>query len=193
MITRHGETEENREGVFMGQLQGKLSKEGIEQAKKLALRLKDEKIDFIYSSDLKRAVDTAREIARFHKNTPLELNVLLRERHLGEYQGKRKIDFGWNPKDLRASLIEPKEGETKKQMFDRGKLFLDKILEKHKDDNVLVVGHNGINKTIVAAIIGKTHDELKEIEPQGNAEVSIFEIKGKEHKIIVQNCNKHLK
>ncbi len=48
IITRHGETEENIAGIMMGHLQGKLSATGIEQAKKVALRLKDEKIDFIF-------------------------------------------------------------------------------------------------------------------------------------------------
>ena len=67
IITRHGETEENKAGIIQGHLPGHLSEAGIEQAKKVAFRLKDEKINFIYSSDLDRAADTAKEIA-FQKN-----------------------------------------------------------------------------------------------------------------------------
>jgi len=64
IIVRHGETEENKKGIVMGHLPGKLSQEGINQIKKVALRLKDEKIDFIYSSDLTRASDTGLLILR---------------------------------------------------------------------------------------------------------------------------------
>lgn len=72
IITRHGETEENKAGIIQGYLPGHLSKTGIEQAKKVVLRLKDEKIDFIYSSDLDRAANTAKEIAKFHPDVPIE-------------------------------------------------------------------------------------------------------------------------
>jgi len=54
IFVRHGETEENKAKIVQGQKHGKLSEEGLEQAKKVAERLKDEKIDFIYSSDLDR-------------------------------------------------------------------------------------------------------------------------------------------
>ena len=70
----------------MGHNPGKLSSLGIEQARKLAERLKDEKIDVIFSSDLARAADTAKEIAKFHPNIPLELTKDIRERFLGEIQ-----------------------------------------------------------------------------------------------------------
>ena len=90
ILTRHGETEENKIGIMQGHLPGKLSAEGIEQAQKLALRLKDEKIDFIYSSDLARASDTAKEIASFHPHAPIKFVEDLRERNLGEFQGKKK-------------------------------------------------------------------------------------------------------
>ncbi|GBE19836.1 glucosyl-3-phosphoglycerate phosphatase [archaeon BMS3Abin17] len=68
ILVRHGETEENKRREIMGQKQGTLSSLGIEQAKKVAQRLKDEKIDYIFSSDLARASDTAKEIHKFHQN-----------------------------------------------------------------------------------------------------------------------------
>ncbi|MEJ2267962.1 MAG: histidine phosphatase family protein [Nanoarchaeota archaeon] len=80
IIVRHGETEENLKKIWQGHLQGKLTKKGIEQAKKLANRLKDEKLDVIFSSDLDRASDTAKEIAKFHSEVPIYLVEDLRER-----------------------------------------------------------------------------------------------------------------
>ena len=85
IITRHGETEENKAGIIMGHLHGTLSENGKEQAKKVALRLKEEKIDAIYSSDLARSSDTAKEIAKYHPKTPLIFAKDLREKYLGKY------------------------------------------------------------------------------------------------------------
>jgi len=72
IITRHGETEENKNRIIQGHIDGTLSQLGLEQAKKLAERLKDEKIDLIFSSDLGRALNTAKEVAKFHKDIPLD-------------------------------------------------------------------------------------------------------------------------
>ena len=59
IIVRHGETIENQAKILQGHLPGTLSNKGIEQAKTIALNLKQEKIAAIYSSDLARAADTA--------------------------------------------------------------------------------------------------------------------------------------
>ncbi len=71
-------------------------------------------------------------------------------------------------------------------MYDRAKKFLFEILEKHKNDTVLFVGHNGIDKTLIALITGKS------IESLGNTSVNIFEIDESGHKVHVLNCTKHL-
>lgn len=194
IITRHGETEENKAGIVQGHLPGKLSILGINQAKKVALRLRDEKIDFIFSSDLARTSDTAKEIARFHPNVPIKFIKNLRERNLGELQGKKKSDLGLDQNDFIASLFGTIEGgETIGQLFNRAEKFLNKIISKHYQDTVLFVGHNGINKALIAVITGKKHENIREIENQHNTCVNVFEIdQDKNHKIHIYNCIKHL-
>ena len=70
ILVRHGESIANAEGVSQGNkdewIDTHLSKKGKEQADKVAQRLKNEKIDIIYSSDLKRAKETAEAINKFH-------------------------------------------------------------------------------------------------------------------------------
>ncbi len=88
LITRHGETKENVKGIVQGHLHGNLTEKGIHQAEKLALRLKNEKIDHIYSSDLRRAADTAKLIAKYHPDTPLEFVKELREKTKVVFKGK---------------------------------------------------------------------------------------------------------
>lgn len=53
ILTRYGRTIKNDKQILQGHMQSRLSAEGIEQARKLARRLKNEEIDIIYSSDLK--------------------------------------------------------------------------------------------------------------------------------------------
>jgi broad specificity phosphatase PhoE len=192
IITRHGETEENVAGIIQGHLPGKLSSLGIKQAEKVALRLKKEKIDFIFSSDLARASDTAKEIAKYHPQTPIEFVKDLRERNLGEFQGKKKTDFGWKVQDHKAVFIKPKNGETMKELYNRAENFLHEIISKHHNDSVLFVGHNGINKALVAVITGKKYEDIKEINNQQNTSINIFEIdENRNHKILCLNCVKH--
>lgn len=114
IITRHGETEENRAGILQGHLPGTLTDKGITQAKKLAQRLKDEKIDHIYSSDLARAADTAELIAEYHPNTPLDMIEELRERDAGELEG---TDIA----DIDDDLTEFPSAESTSELYERAK------------------------------------------------------------------------
>ena len=88
IITRHGQTKENKAKILQGQIEGELSELGKEQAKKVAERLKNEQIDYIFSSPLARAKNTAEEIIKFHVGKPFELRDELKELHMGELQGK---------------------------------------------------------------------------------------------------------
>ena len=192
-MTRHGETIENKAGIIQGHLPGKLSEEGIEQAQKVALRLKDEKIGFAFSSDLARSSDTAKVIMQFHKDTPIEFTQDLRERFLGEIQGKKKSEIGLGEKHYASAMDNLDDAETLKHMFNRAKSFLDNVLKDHPDDTVLFVGHNGINKALVAVIQGKTFEDIPKSENHKNTSISIFEIrKDNKHKVHLLNDVEHL-
>ncbi len=190
LITRHGETEENAKRILMGSLHGKLSKWGGEQAKKLAERLKRENFDCIYSSDLKRSADTTKEIAKYHPDAPVIFTPELRERYLGDFQGKTDLDCGF---DIHKDKFpQPPNGETGKQLVERAKKFFNAILQKHKNQSVLIVGHNGINRALIAVITGRTHKDMPEIENLKTTSVCVFEVDEKGHKVHTFNCIKHL-
>lgn len=59
LVVRHGETKENVDRVIQGQLDTDLNERGRDQARRTAEALKDERIDEIYSSPLKRAKDVS--------------------------------------------------------------------------------------------------------------------------------------
>ena len=70
IIVRHGESEWNRIHRYQGQLDAPLSDLGLRQAEALAERLKNETIDYIYSSQLQRAALTAQAISRQNAGLP---------------------------------------------------------------------------------------------------------------------------
>ncbi len=192
IITRHGETEENKNKILQGHLPGNLSELGIEQAQKLALRLKNEKIDAIFSSDLARASDTARLISKYHKGVPLILVEELREKDLGEFSGE-----SWDTISDFNELIDNDSGfhgvETRKSVELRVKKLLDSVYLKYKNSNVLFVAHNGTNKILMRIIMKEANLNHEDLVDQHNTSVTIFEIKkDKNHKLQIFNCAKHL-
>jgi len=193
IITRHGETIENQRGIIQGHLPGTLSPKGIEQAENLAERLKEEKLDKIFSSDLARSADTTKIILKYHKEVPVEFTKELRERNLGELQGKRKELLGIDKNKLVGDYLSNKEGETSEQMFERGKILIAKLINNFPEKNILLVGHNGINKAIILSLLGKSLENIREIESQKNTAVTIINIKNDRITMKIHNCTKHLK
>lgn len=86
IIVRHGETDYNVRSVIQGHLDIPLNKKGIEQADMAAEVLKKETIDVFFSSDLQRALVTAKKTARHH-NKEVVVTTSLRERRFGKLEG----------------------------------------------------------------------------------------------------------
>jgi broad specificity phosphatase PhoE len=196
IITRHGETEENVKNILMGNLlPGKLSDEGKEQAERLAKRLSKEKIDIIYSSDLARASDTAREVAKYHEGTPLKLTKEIRECDFGSFQGK-------SMKDVRAKFLDrlenfdfsPVGGESDEDLFIRAERFLERIIKGYLHDTVLVVTHEIFKKVLICFIMKRDSSHLKKMDIMGNTSISILDVdENRNHRIHIINCTEHLK
>jgi broad specificity phosphatase PhoE len=184
-LTRHGETVGNKKKILEGgRLHGRLSNLGFEQAKKLAIRLKDEKFNYIYSSDLKRAKDTVKEIAKFHPNVAIKFTKDLREIDLGDFTGKYFDEVDWNN--------QPKNLETRKKLQRRAMKFINKLCKQHKNQSILIIAHANFNKALITGILGKGVSAMDEID-QKNTCVNIIEIKeDKNHIIHLLNCVKHL-
>jgi broad specificity phosphatase PhoE len=152
-IVRHGQTDWNLEGRYMGRTDIKLNDIGIEQAKKIYNELKDIKFDIVFSSPLKRAYMTAQIIC----NNDIIKDSRIIERCNGELEGKLKsnykeyIDFA-DPKESKYG-IEPLL--TFRRRIDN---FLDEIMTKYKNKNVLIVTHGGVSIYIKCYFEGEPHD-----------------------------------
>ncbi len=177
ILVRHGETEENRVGIIQGHLPGRLSKEGKQQVRELALRLKEENLDYIYSSDLARCIKTAKEILKFHPSTELRLSPELREQGKGKLEGKLEIDL----KKLQEKSKEewgqfrPKNGESGQDVWNRVVKFYQKVKREHQKQSVLIVSHGGPIRCLLTYLHKEPIQDSIKYKPQNTA-ISVIKI-----------------
>ncbi len=197
ILIRHGESEANANRIHQGQtIDTGLSKKGKEQAKKVAKRLVNEKIEAVYSSDLKRAMETAKFIADSH-NLKAIPDKRLREFDLGEliYFKDMWKKFGEHRKKESKKLgiaeykVKNPRGESEWDHTRRIRSFL-KELPNHKG-TIAIVAHGGTNKIFIGKISKVRREDIYKIE-QHNTCVNIIEKKGKKFEVILVNCSKHL-
>lgn len=193
ILARHGETEENLAQITHGHKPGKLTTTGIEQAKKLALRLKEEKIDRIYVSDLKRAVDTAAEIIRYHPNAEVTYAPELREQAFGIYEGKPWGTVAEEAKKagIRKYDFKIQGGESWPEMTKRITDFVHALIHKEKDKTILIVSHGGPIRFFLISFL-KVPEEKWDDYKHENCAVTILDIDEKGHRINSFKCVKHL-
>ncbi|KAL8117599.1 phosphoglycerate mutase-like protein 4 isoform X2 [Apium graveolens] len=179
IVIRHGETEWNADGRIQGHLDVDLNEVGRQQAETVAARLsKEPKISAVYSSDLKRAHETAEIIARTCGGLEVIKDRDLRERHLGALQGVEYHEIAKiNPEAHKAfvskSLDEeiPGGGESLNQLYLRATSCLQKIGEKHKGQRVVVVTHGGLIRALHRR--ATTHHRVGKVV---NTSVNVFHL-----------------
>lgn len=175
VVVRHGETIENINQIIQGNLDGTLSEKGKEQAEQLADNLKNEEFDQIFSSDLGRALNTAKPIMDFHTNQKLKLTSALREMSFGEIQGQYSRSVHWD--SVPGSIITKKfpKGESALEMAERVLRFVNKLLEKYHDQKILMVTHGGPIRALRSAIEQIDFESLYAESPE-NVSIWRFEI-----------------
>ncbi|KAI3984222.1 hypothetical protein MKX01_011176 [Papaver californicum] len=140
VLVRHGETTWNNAGRIQGSLESELNEAGWKQAYAIAARLgKELKPAAIYSSDLKRAKNTAEMIAKTCQIPEVREVPELKERHVGSLQGYywREIQEK-EPEAYRAFFSSEKDleipggGESFNQLCERSVSALEEIASKHK-------------------------------------------------------------
>jgi len=193
-IVRHGESVGNKLKVTQGQTDYDLTEKGINQAKKIAERLKNERIDIVYSSDLKRAFKTMEEIIKFHPNIKkVQSDKNLRERCKGIFQGKPKelLDAELVKSNSPYYIFEPKEGESLITLYNKLFTFSDKLKVESQDNNILVVAHGEPIACILMHLLNKPVENYREFLTK-NTSLSILEIKENNIKLSCLDCTNHL-
>lgn len=171
-VTRHGQTDWNVQGKTQGRADIELNEVGIKQAKQTKEEIKNVDIDLIICSPLRRAKKTA-EIINEGRNIPIIFDDQIMERDFGEFEGEKiKFDEFW---DYNAHPRYQK-AETIQEIISRISNFLDKIKEKYKDKNILLVTHGGVSIAINCYFKGIPADGKLINYCLHNCEVQEFEI-----------------
>ncbi len=181
IMVRHALSEENEKGVVCGyRTHGRLSPLGVKQARKTAERLRRERIDVIFSSDLRRAVQTARAIAIFHKNVPFIKSKEIRERDYGNLEGWPADEFIRKRESLGFERHEfrPDGGENYEDVRKRAGRFYMMLTDNYRKKTVLVVSHGEFILNLIGLVLGESPERTGK-RKLDNASISIIKIDGK--------------
>lgn len=156
VVIRHGETEWNSNRRIQGHLDVDLNDVGRKQAAAVAERLSGEsKVAAVYSSDLKRAHETAEIIASRCGGLEVIQDTDLRERHMGDLQGLVFREAAKVCPEAHQALLSnrmdleiPGGGESFDQLFKRCTSSLQRIGNKHRGERVVVVTHGGVIRAL---------------------------------------------
>lgn len=199
-LTRHGQTFWNVEKRMQGQDNSNLTPLGVRQAEALGKRLREERIDVIYTSPLQRAYDTA-ETIRGDRTMEIKTHDGLMELYLGPWQGRLlsevteefpdEIDTFWN----HPERFDRKDTENYHQLLLRASRAISEIAEsaeKEKQKNVLVVTHGIVLKTLRSYFQYQGIDEINNYaqSPQSTS-LSIVEKRDGRWNILLWNDTAH--
>jgi len=168
ILVRHGETAWNRDGMVQGQSDTELSEQGRQQAEDIGLALKDEAIEAIYCSPLKRALGTAQAIARYHQ-APLEHDACLMELDTGELDGltyqEMRTGYGEFLEKWRrdAGPVKLPGGESLKELQERAWPCIERLKARHPKGTVVVVSHNFAILAIICKAIGMKLSDFRRL------------------------------
>jgi probable phosphoglycerate mutase len=181
-LARHGQDEDNANGILNGRRNQPLTDLGHQQAYTLAQTIIAASLTFdaVYASPLVRAYVTANIVTdALDMSNPVVLNDLV-ERDFGVMTGKptTNIEAVCAPDIIRADpivyFLSPEGAETFPQLAERGKRVIAQVEASHRDGNVLLVSHGDIGKMIYAAYYSLDWRQVLTMFHFGNSELLLL-------------------
>lgn len=195
-IVRHGQTEWNLLGKTQGHGNSDLTPKGIEQAELLADSMTKYPIDYIYSSDLGRAYQTA-EIIGNKLNIEVEKTEALREMNFGTWEGRIIKDIIEEDPELykmwrnEPHLAKIPQGETLSQIKERTDAFIKEINEKYDGKHIVLVTHSLCARIMLLSFLDSDVKNIYRIN-QANTALNIIEIRDYGPVVMKMNDTTHI-
>lgn len=200
LLIRHGQSQGNAERRFGGHTATPLSARGRNQAEATARVLQSESLTAIYSSDLTRAMDTAKPLANM-TGLPIQGTSAFRERDVGVMEGLTfEVAAEQHPEQYAALLRRDFEyvltgGESYRQLLDRARQKLDAIIEEHRGGKIAVFSHTGTICILALHLMGAL--DAPELKPvwisSANCGITRFELRNDGFiRVLVINDTSHL-
>ena len=166
LLARHGETDWNREGRFQGHANPPLNSTGRAQAVDLSVALMAEELAAVYSSPLRRALETAEVVAASHGLEPISVDDL-REVDVGSWSGLTRTEVEERFPEQFARWLDYgqgwEDGETYEEMGKRAVDALLRLAAAHDGERVLAMTHGGPIRAAFAFADGTTHTEARRL------------------------------
>ena len=180
LLARHGETDWNLDGRFQGHADPPLNRTGRAQAVDLSLELTGEELAAVYSSPLRRALETAEVVAAAHSLAPVTVDAL-REVDVGSWSGLTRAEVEDRFPQQYARWLDYgqgwEDGETYDEMAARVVPALLELAARHEGERILAVTHGGPIRAALAFAAGTTHAESRRRGTEiGNAFVVEFAV-----------------
>lgn len=174
ILLRHGQSQWNLENRFTGWVDVPLSEKGETEARAAGEKLRGHRIDVVFTSVLKRAIDTATLAldAAGVKDVPIVRDAALNERMYGDLQGLNKAESAqkWGAEQVhqwrRSYDVRPPGGESLADTAARAIPYWEsRILpEVRAGKNVLVAAHGNSLRALVMHLDGLTREQVLELE-----------------------------
>jgi len=158
ILARHGETVWNVEKVYRGRTDVNLDEVGIKQAELLGKYLSNRELEAIYSSPLRRALDTANIVARYQK-IGVHVAEGLIDFNYGEWQtlpeqeAKRLYPTLHNEWHNNPHKVIMPGGESLEDVRRRAIEVVNDVLSKYQG-GVVLVSHRVVNKVLICSLLG---------------------------------------
>lgn len=198
IIIRHGCSVTNRDKKFTGSMDVPLTELGYDQAKRTAEYVfKNFNVDRIYSSDLSRAVDTAKPIADVFE-LPIITDEKLREIDVGYWQGKSHEEVkalyseSYNLYMTQTGHFHFDGGESFDQVKKRAVSVFEDIAKQNEGKTVVIVTHGGFIRALYCAWYDVKPQDTKYVSLVGNTSVSIAEYKDGKGEFSLLGSDAHL-
>lgn len=194
IFVRPGETEWNFSERWQGWLDVPLNTHGIHQVERLATLMRNISLGVLYSSDLRRAVQTAEVIGRYSGISP-KIDRRLRERNIGTWQGLRLDEVAqWFPEEYATYMADRMNfkfpnGESLKEVQDRMREVFSDILKEDAGETVAVVSHTVSIRVLLAHLL-EGYDPI--VARLGNSSVTTIERTATGWRMVVPNDVTHL-
>ncbi len=158
ILVRHGETDSNKKGTYLGWTDVELNEQGLRQARGARDRLEGTRVDEIYCSPLKRAVKTA-EIINENLNVRLRLSDALKERNFGIWDDLTYNEIIKGFPEQHALWVSDhinycvEGGESTIQAYGRITEFIDRLI-CNRQGTFMIVTHMGCVRKIISYLLG---------------------------------------
>lgn len=167
-LARHGQSEWNNQRRVTGQLDPGLSPKGQQQSAAIAHCLRDEDLTAIYTSSLRRTIDTAQPTA-VAKNLQIACLPAFNEINAGVLQGRYRDERDpeaqamWAQWQADIWSYRVPGAEDFNDLTNRVDRALQDILQRHRGHSALIVGHRGTNRVLLGTLLGLPQERWPEL------------------------------